>query len=61
MNKNTELICLSANNKKVVFDTVGSHTATHFDDTPGLRELVMRILKQKILTDPEITLDVDMG
>jgi hypothetical protein len=61
MNINTELICITKNNKKILFNNIESHAATHFSDTPELRELISNILKQKELTESEISIDVDMG
>ena len=61
MNQNETYLCSSANGKRIVYDAVGSHTATHFDDTPGLCELAVGILTGRDLHGPIVALDIDMG
>lgn len=61
MTQNMEYLCDSANGKHVVYDPVGSHTATHFEDTPHLRDLAIRILTKKVLEGSIVAEDVDMG
>lgn len=56
-----EFLCKSANNKNVVFDPIGSHTATHFNDAPGLEELAIELLGDMDLVGDLIAKDVDMG
>ena len=56
-----ELLCKSANSKQVVFDPVNSHTATHFKDAPGLKELAKELLSDMNLEGDLIAKDVDMG
>ncbi|MBP9826922.1 hypothetical protein KBC99_00405 [Candidatus Saccharibacteria bacterium] len=56
-----EPLCKSANGKKVVYDPINSHTATHFHDAPKLRKLVIEILSKKNLEGELITGDIDMG
>ena len=51
----------SANGRRISYDAVNSHTATHFNDTPGLRELVVSVLSGRELSGPIVTLDIDMG
>lgn len=61
MKKDEELLCKSANGKRVVFDPVNSHTATHFKDAPKLRELAEELLSNMSLEGDLIANDVDMG
>lgn len=56
-----EFICSSKNGIRVVFDPVDSHTAIHFDDTPGLRELVMEVLEKTELKGHYVEFETDMG
>jgi len=56
-----EDLCESANGKRVVFDPVNSHTATHFNDTPQLRELVVSALHKKDLIGKVVAEDIDMS
>ena len=55
-----ELLCKSANGIKVVFDPVNSHTATHFNDSPGLRTLAQELIKSLKLDGELIAKDIDM-
>lgn len=59
--QNEESLCKSANDKKVVFDPVNSHTATHFKDAPKLRGLVEQLLSEMVLVGDLIAKNVDMG
>jgi hypothetical protein len=61
MSTSEEYLCKSANGKRIVFDTVNSHTASHFADAPNLRELVTDILRKERLEDPIVAHDVDVG
>lgn len=61
MNSNMELLCQSANVRPVYFDSVNSHTATHFADKPSLREIVAGILVKKELSGPIVIIDEDIG
>ena len=45
-----ELLCTSKNNITVYYDPIGSHAATHFADTPNLKELVIELLQNTDLT-----------
>lgn len=61
MDRNFEQLCLSANGKKVFYDGVNSHTATHFEDKPELRTLVVEALSKMDLIGQVVGLDIDMG
>lgn len=54
-------LCISANGKRIVFDPVNSHTATHFNDAPTLRSVARGLLSKMTLEDNLIARDVDMG
>lgn len=56
-----EHLCLSANGKRVVFEPITSHTATHFKDTPQLRNLIMGLLCSTNLEGDLVAKDIDMG
>lgn len=56
-----ELLCRSENDKKIVFDPINSHTATHFNDAPKLRSLAEELLGNMTLEDDLIAKDFDMG
>ena len=58
---NHEILCKSANNKTIVYDSVNSHTATHFHDASGLREVVKEYLSKVNLDGEIIAKDIDMG
>lgn len=60
MVKEEELLCKSANDMKVVFDPVNSHTATHFKDSPNLRTLTKELLQNLELSGELIAKDIDM-
>lgn len=60
MNK-MELLCRSKNGKKVIFDPVTSHTATHFKDSPKLPGLVEELLSQMVLEGDLIAKDINLG
>ena len=61
MSSNNELICVSANGKRVVFDLVASHAALHFREVPELRELVKEAVSAIPLEGDLIAKDIDMG
>lgn len=61
MNQNLEQLCQSANGKQIVFDPINSHVATHFNDEPYLRDLVIDVLSKEELTEPVIAKDVNTG
>ena len=56
-----EYLCKSANGKRIVFDSVSSHTASHFADAPDLRALVTDILSREKLVGSIVAHDVDSG
>ena len=56
-----ELLCKSKDNKTVFFDPLTSHAATHFDDAPTLKALVIEVLENRELTGSNLTFDIDMG
>ena len=60
MNK-TEFIARSQNGIDVYYDPVGSHAATHLEDTPQLKSLVKEVIGQMTLEDDAIMANVDMG
>lgn len=55
-----EHLCTSANGKNIVFDKIGSHTATHFDDAPTLRGFAEELLSSATLHDDVVARDVDL-
>ena len=61
MKQDSELLCVSANGKRIVFDPVNSHTATHFNDAPTLRAIAEELLSGMTLTGDLVARDVDMG
>lgn len=56
-----ELLGKSENGIEVYYDPVGSHTATHFEDTPKLKGLVAEIIANTLLESETMLFDVDMG
>ena len=56
-----EFLCKSANDKKIVFDPINSHTATHFNDAPKLRSLAEELFSNITLEEDLIAKDFDMG
>lgn len=50
-----------ANGKQVYFDDSDSHTATHFSDTPQLKELLVEYLATQNFTDTEVIHEHDVG
>lgn len=61
MPQDNELLCISANGKRIVFDPVNSHTATHFNDDPTLRTITEELLASMSLEGELIAKDVEMG
>lgn len=61
MKQNDELLCKSANGKQIVYDPINSHAATHFQDNPMLKKLVIEVLSKKHLEGDLIAEDIDMG
>lgn len=56
-----QLLCVSKNDKRVVFDSIASHTATHFKDAPRLQALAAGLLKDMSIGGDLIARDIDMG
>jgi hypothetical protein len=56
-----EQLCISKNDKVVLFDPINSHTATHFKDSPKLKEIVAELLSQMVIKGKSIAGDFDMG
>lgn len=61
MQQDSILLCLSKNGKRIVYDPVDSHTATHFNDAPTLRAIAEQLLSSMSLKDDLIAKDIDMG
>lgn len=55
-----EYLCTSTNGKAIYFDPTGSHTATHFEDAPGLRKITIEALQSQSLTQPIEVIEIDM-
>ncbi len=56
-----EFLCQSKNGLDVVYDPVYSHAATHFEDTPQLKTLVIEVLTNMILKGEKIGTFVNLG
>jgi hypothetical protein len=56
-----EFLAKSKNNKDVFYDGESSHAATHFADTPNLKELVAEVLSGMDLANKEVATHVDLG
>ena len=61
MKKNMQLLGQSANRVNVLFDPISSHAATHFEDTPELREIFIEVLSTIELDGSEIAQDINVG
>ncbi len=61
MPANMEYFCTTANGKRVVFNPINSHTASHFYNAPTLRKCVVDVINKMLLKDQIIGQDVDMG
>lgn len=61
MDSDKQFLCTSKNGKKVFYDSVYSHAATHFNDAPELKNIVIEILTNKALQGKKIEGDIDMG
>ena len=59
-NNKLQLLTKSKNGIAVWYDPINSHAATHFDDTPQLKDLVAEVLVNKILEDDRVDFDFDM-
>jgi hypothetical protein len=59
---NRELLVTTKNTQQVYYDPVDSHAATHFEDTPQLKDLVIEALQKLELTEDKVDeLPIDMG
>jgi hypothetical protein len=56
-----ETLGYTKNHIKVVFDPEHSHAATHFDDTPQLREAVNQVIANTVTTGEDMWFEMDMG
>ena len=54
-------LCHTQNNNRVLYDPLHSHTATHFNDAPDLKNLVIQILSSRDIDGDYLGFDVDMG
>lgn len=61
MSPDYKLLCVSTNGKRIVFDPMHSHTATHFSDNPTLPTLAKELLSGMSLEDNLIAKDIDIG
>ncbi len=53
-------LCNSKNGKLVTYDPVDSHAATHLEDTPHLKDLVIEAISTLILNG-DVGTEIDMG
>ena len=58
---NKELLCISKNGLKIYYDPIGSHAATHFQDSLNLKELVVGLLEETMLTGDKEIIEHDFG
>ncbi|MDB5184788.1 MAG: hypothetical protein JWN38_596 [Candidatus Saccharibacteria bacterium] len=56
-----EFLCITQNGVSVSYDPIDSHAATHFDDTPQLKELVIEVLTTSTLVADREAFDIDLG
>ena len=56
-----ELLGYSKNHAAVVYDPDGSHAATHFTDTPQLKELVREVIAATTTTGQQMWFEADIG
>jgi len=56
-----EPIATSKNGKKITYDPVNSHVATHLEDTPQLKDLIVEACSGLDLSGQEIAQHFDMG
>lgn len=61
MNSNKQFLCTTKNGKQVYYDPVHSHAATHFDDAPQLKGIVIAVLAHEELHGNKNEFDRDMG
>lgn len=55
-----QYLCASKNGKKIYYDSVNSHTATHFEDNPQLKHIVSDHLTGLDLEMDIIAQDIEM-
>lgn len=55
------LIATSKNNIKVYFDPINSHAATHLEDTPQLKDLVVEVISNLELNGQKVARHFDLG
>lgn len=58
---NLSLLCKTKDNFEVYYDPISSHAATHFNDAPNLKELVIELLEGLETGGKEIARHFDMG
>ena len=56
-----ELVGYSKNHVTIVYNPNGSHTATHFADTPQLKALVKEVIAATVTTGRPMWFETDMG
>jgi hypothetical protein len=56
-----ERLCVSRNGKYVYYDSVNSHAAAHFADTPQLKGLAVEVLENRDIHNDSLEFDLDMG
>jgi len=56
-----KFLCKSADGKRVVFDPINSHTATHFRDASNLQAITKELLSNMNLEGDLVAKDIDMG
>lgn len=56
-----EFLTKSQKDVDVYYDPFGSHAATHFADSPGLKELCVEIISHTDLDGEEMLFEKDMG
>lgn len=61
MTETKVFLCTSQNGKRVYYDSVHSHAATHLEDTPQLKGLVIELIEKMVLEDDNIGTHIDMG
>ncbi|MDB5170313.1 MAG: hypothetical protein JWO35_7 [Candidatus Saccharibacteria bacterium] len=58
---NQIFLCTSKNGKRVTYDPIHSHAATHLEDTPQLKDLVIEAIQNMTLKEDSIGTEIDMG
>ncbi len=54
-------VCYAANQIKIIYDAVGSHAATHFEDTPPLKSAVTEALAATMVAGETVYFEYDLG